>query len=396
MLAGALLVFIETLENFGVPFVLAEDMPIFAVEAFKLFIGETAPNPASAGVLGVLLILTDGAGAAGPAPLPVGPPLRHQRAPGAADPQGRRAGCRSLADALLLDHRAAGAGAVLRHRRAVLPGVPRPRAARAISAWPISPPCSTASLRPLLNTLVFATLAAALCVTLIGVPIGYVVTRYRARRRHPARRRGHAAVCRRRHRARHRLRRVVQQRHAGADRRAADPGAGLHRAQSAVRRALGQRHRAPDRRLARGGLDQPRPLAAADLPAHRRAADAGRHPERRGADLGHRGVGAQRHRRALQRPLAHHDGGHVPGARRQRRRHRHRRRLDPDRRDPASRSCCSIAWSGATSCRCCRDRPKTPPSFWRGCWHPAACPGPCMGSIPVPPRSRGARPCCCP
>jgi len=43
--------------EFGVPFVLAEDMPIFAVEAFKLFIGETAPNPASAGVLGVLLIL---------------------------------------------------------------------------------------------------------------------------------------------------------------------------------------------------------------------------------------------------------------------------------------------------------------------------------------------------
>ena len=37
---------------------LAEDLPIFAVEAFKLFIGETAPNPASAGVLGVLLILT--------------------------------------------------------------------------------------------------------------------------------------------------------------------------------------------------------------------------------------------------------------------------------------------------------------------------------------------------
>jgi hypothetical protein len=32
---------------------LAEDLPIFAVEAFKLFIGETAPNPASAGVLGV-------------------------------------------------------------------------------------------------------------------------------------------------------------------------------------------------------------------------------------------------------------------------------------------------------------------------------------------------------
>jgi iron(III) transport system permease protein len=56
VLAGALLVFIETLENFGVPFVLAEDKPILAVEAFKLFVGETDSNPASAGVLGVLLV----------------------------------------------------------------------------------------------------------------------------------------------------------------------------------------------------------------------------------------------------------------------------------------------------------------------------------------------------
>ena len=47
ILAGALLVFIEALENFGVPFVLAEDKPILAVEAFKLFVGETADNPAS-------------------------------------------------------------------------------------------------------------------------------------------------------------------------------------------------------------------------------------------------------------------------------------------------------------------------------------------------------------
>lgn len=56
VLSGALLVFIETLENFGVPFVLAEDKPILAVEAFKLFVGETDTNPASAGVLGVLLV----------------------------------------------------------------------------------------------------------------------------------------------------------------------------------------------------------------------------------------------------------------------------------------------------------------------------------------------------
>jgi iron(III) transport system permease protein len=58
ILSGALLVFIETLENFGVPFVLAEDKPILAVEAFKLFVGESGGNPASAGVLGVLLVLS--------------------------------------------------------------------------------------------------------------------------------------------------------------------------------------------------------------------------------------------------------------------------------------------------------------------------------------------------
>ncbi|HLI12898.1 MAG TPA: iron ABC transporter permease [Alphaproteobacteria bacterium] len=57
ILSGALLVFIETLENFGVPFVLAEDKPILAVETFKLFVGETDSNPASAGVLGVLLVI---------------------------------------------------------------------------------------------------------------------------------------------------------------------------------------------------------------------------------------------------------------------------------------------------------------------------------------------------
>ena len=57
VLSGALLVLIETLENFGVPAVLAEDMPILSVETYKLFIGETAANPSAAGVLGVLLIV---------------------------------------------------------------------------------------------------------------------------------------------------------------------------------------------------------------------------------------------------------------------------------------------------------------------------------------------------
>jgi iron(III) transport system permease protein len=56
ILSGALLVFIETIENFGVPVVLAEDKPILAVEAYKLFIGETTTNPSAASVLGTLLI----------------------------------------------------------------------------------------------------------------------------------------------------------------------------------------------------------------------------------------------------------------------------------------------------------------------------------------------------
>ena len=136
--------FIETLENFGVPFVLAEDMPIFAVEAFKLFIGETAPNPASAGVLGVLLILTTALVLLVQRRFLVGPPLRHQRAPGAADPQGR-ARPAGAGDDLLL-----GASCIL----ALVPFFAivvlsflefrGPGAASAISAWPISPACSTA------------------------------------------------------------------------------------------------------------------------------------------------------------------------------------------------------------------------------------------------------------
>jgi iron(III) transport system permease protein len=56
VLAGALLVFIEGLENFGVPVVLAEDRPFLAVDIFKLFAGEADNNPAAAGVLSVLLI----------------------------------------------------------------------------------------------------------------------------------------------------------------------------------------------------------------------------------------------------------------------------------------------------------------------------------------------------
>ena len=48
VLAGGLLVFIDAIESFGVPFVLAEDKPFLAVEAYKLFVGELGGNPASA------------------------------------------------------------------------------------------------------------------------------------------------------------------------------------------------------------------------------------------------------------------------------------------------------------------------------------------------------------
>lgn len=176
ILAGGLLVLIETLENFGVPFVLAEDMPIFAVEAFKLFIGETAPNPSSAGVLGVLLILTTAA-------------------------------------VLLIQRRFLSARRFATNARQTPPLLRIGRGLQAsatVYCWtivilalvpffsivvlsflefrgPVLHPHFSLDnfsvlfgrhLRPLFNTLIFAT-SAAVCVTLVGVPIGYVVTRYR-------------------------------------------------------------------------------------------------------------------------------------------------------------------------------------------------------------------------
>lgn len=177
ILAGALLVFIETLENFGVPFVLAEDVPIFAVEAFKLFIGETAPNPASAGVLATLLIVTTVlvllvqrhflssrrfATNARKAPplLKVGPVLRIAAT----------LYCWTIVLLALVPFFAIVVLSFLEFRGPVLHG----NFSLANFATLFG-----RDLRPLLNTMSFAS-AAALCVTLIGVPIGYVATRYRA------------------------------------------------------------------------------------------------------------------------------------------------------------------------------------------------------------------------
>jgi len=177
ILAGALLVFIETLENFGVPFVLAEDLPIFAVEAFKLFIGETAPNPASAGVLGVLLILTTTLvllvqrwflnrrrfatnARQTPPVLRIGRGLQ----------VGATVYCWLIVLLALVPFFSIVVLSFLEFRGPVLHGN---------FSLANFETLFDKNLRPFANTLIFASLAA-LCVTVIGVPVGYVVTRWRS------------------------------------------------------------------------------------------------------------------------------------------------------------------------------------------------------------------------
>jgi iron(III) transport system permease protein len=178
VLAGALLVFIEALENFGVPFVLAEDRPILSVEAYKLFVGETTDNPASAGVLGMLLIVCTVAA------------LLVQR--GVLARRNFATGARRAAPLITVSPALRRIGAVycwLVVGAALVPFV----AVVVISFMPFSGPVLHSgfsvgnftqlferSYRPLTNTLMLATLAAC-GATLIGVPIGYVVTRHRSR-----------------------------------------------------------------------------------------------------------------------------------------------------------------------------------------------------------------------
>ncbi len=178
ILAGGLLVFIEALENFGVPFVLAEDRPILSVEAYKLFVGETTDNPASAGVLGVLLVIcTVGALLIQRAVL-----ARRNFATGAR----RAAPLIEVSPAL---RRLAAAYCWTVVAAALVPFA----AVVVISFMPFSGPVLHAgfstgnfaqlfqgSYRPLTNTLLLAS-GAAIGATLIGVPIGYVVARHRSR-----------------------------------------------------------------------------------------------------------------------------------------------------------------------------------------------------------------------
>ncbi|HEV2551733.1 MAG TPA: iron ABC transporter permease [Stellaceae bacterium] len=177
ILSGALLVFIDTLENFGVPFVLAEDKPILAVEAFKLFVGETGQNPAAAGVLGVMLVLCTSlvlllqrrylgrrrfatAARQPPPPFDVSPAVRLLAT----------LYCWSVVALALIPFVAAVVVSFLEFRGPVLHF--HASLGNFAELW-------RRAARPLENTLLLSLLAAVATVVL-GVPIGYAVTRFRS------------------------------------------------------------------------------------------------------------------------------------------------------------------------------------------------------------------------
>jgi iron(III) transport system permease protein len=177
VLSGALLVLIETLENFGVPAVLAEDKTILAVEAYKLFIGESASNPAAAAVLGSLLIALTAlilliqrryiAGRSFATGARRVPPAVKLTAPGRIL---ATIYCWSVVLVALVPFFAIVTLSFLEFRGPVLH--------RAFSLRNYAELMSTAS-GPLANTLLLASLAAGLA-GLIGVPIGWVLARTRS------------------------------------------------------------------------------------------------------------------------------------------------------------------------------------------------------------------------
>lgn len=57
ILAGALVVFYMSIENFGVPQLIGEDYRVLAVQAYNEFISEMGGNPSMAGALSMILIL---------------------------------------------------------------------------------------------------------------------------------------------------------------------------------------------------------------------------------------------------------------------------------------------------------------------------------------------------
>jgi iron(III) transport system permease protein len=178
VLAGGLLVFIDAIESFGVPFVLAEDKPFLAVEAYKLFVGELGGNPASAGVLGVLLIVFTAAALLvqrhylgrrrfstsarrAPPELVVAPWLRRIAA----------AYCWGVVLVALVPFFAVIVISFMEFRGPVLHANFSLDNFRALIGQ---------SSRPLVNTVTLSS-AAALLAAVIGVPIGFAVTRWHSR-----------------------------------------------------------------------------------------------------------------------------------------------------------------------------------------------------------------------
>jgi len=177
VLSGALLVFMETIENFGVPFVLAEDKPILAVEAYKLFVGEVSANPSSAGVLALVLVLCTTTALL----LQRHYLARRRFATGAraAPPELRpsrpwRLLATSYSWGLVLAALVPFFGVLvisfLEYRGPVLQGNP---------SLGNFADLLHRSTRPLENTVMLAT-AAAVGAAVLGVPIGYVLTRFRS------------------------------------------------------------------------------------------------------------------------------------------------------------------------------------------------------------------------
>lgn len=178
VLAGALLVFVETLENFGVPAVLAEDRPFLALDIFKLFAGESDSNVGAAGALSVLLIVC----AAAILLLQRHYLARRRYATGArrappAIPLG--GGWRALAavfswGVVLISVMPFGAVVVISFMHFSGP----------VLSWQLGLSNYASLLRgsyqPLYNTLILAS-SAAVVATVLGAPIGYVLARHQSR-----------------------------------------------------------------------------------------------------------------------------------------------------------------------------------------------------------------------
>ena len=61
ILSGSLLVFMQAVENFGVPAIIGEGLPVLATRAYSLFVNEIGGNPSMASALSMVLLTTTSA-----------------------------------------------------------------------------------------------------------------------------------------------------------------------------------------------------------------------------------------------------------------------------------------------------------------------------------------------